>query len=428
MASNPKTACVRMSGPEDPIDQRGKRFDAKPLNPLPVKCPHCTFPDLDFVAKPYLLGKGTQSPAEILPAMLGNFLVRERIKRIFEIAVPEACTFHPTAEARTKKLTPWWLAVPKHQFKTALPEPTPPLCPKCGESKDWHWEGDWEGGWPVVWSRMEAFDTGGIDVFKATGWDCAGTAEDDFEQRNFYRTGVGGERPPIPWSRMYPGVEPPTHAERWTRLRLDRELYFSVRLEQLLKRLKVKARLARIGFDGVVPTPEDNAWIKAKIQLLTEQGPLEPAATTGKSDTARRWFRQFLKRNAAKRAKEVDFAAVEQKHKLTLPQDYKDFIATVGSKSFENVEGMEETSTEVFVPHELDFKNHRRGRMTDLSEEDMEVDGVVFAEMDCGDCFVFDVSAKGDDNPVYWYRHEESILEPYAPNFAECIKRFAQKT
>jgi hypothetical protein len=61
----------------------------------------------------------------------------------------------------------------------------------------------------------------------------------------------------------------------------------------------------------------------------------------------------------------------------------------------------------------------------DLEGEDAEIEGVMFAETDHGDVFVFDVSAKGDW-PVFWFRHEENTMEPFAPNFAGCIKRFVQ--
>jgi hypothetical protein len=88
---------------------------------------------------------------------------------------------------------------------------------------------------------------------------------------------------------------------------------------------------------------------------------------------------------------------------------------------------MEGSTTTVLPPQKLNFKNYRRGQVPHLEGEAAAVDGVMFAANDGGDCFVFDVSAKGDDYPVYWYRHEENTMEPFAPNFAECIKRFAQK-
>src|SRR5688572_4410720 len=101
-----------MTGPDTRMDQFGSRDE--PANPLPVKCPHCTMPDLDAVAKPYLLAKGFASPAEHSPAEVGNFLVRERTRRILELVAPGACTFHPTAEKKSKKPTDWFLAVPAH--------------------------------------------------------------------------------------------------------------------------------------------------------------------------------------------------------------------------------------------------------------------------------------------------------------------------
>jgi hypothetical protein len=51
----------------------------------------------------------------------------------------------------------------------------------------------------------------------------------------------------------------------------------------------------------------------------------------------------------------------------------------------------------------------------------------MFAITEHGDCYVFDVTAKGSDYPVYCYDHERNALEPFAPNFAECIKRFVEK-
>ena len=78
--SKAKTFCVMMTGPDVQMDQRGDSYE--PANALPAKCSHCTFPDLDFVPIPYALTKGVSSPAETSPAQLGNFLVRERVRRI----------------------------------------------------------------------------------------------------------------------------------------------------------------------------------------------------------------------------------------------------------------------------------------------------------------------------------------------------------
>src|SRR5689334_10530180 len=85
---------VEMVGPDSQMDRFGSA--ERPANALPAKCPHCTVPNFDFVAKPYLLAKGFAIPAETTHAEVGNFLVRERARKILELVVPGACTFHPT--------------------------------------------------------------------------------------------------------------------------------------------------------------------------------------------------------------------------------------------------------------------------------------------------------------------------------------------
>jgi len=200
-----------------------------------------------------------------------------------------------------------------------------------------------------------------------------------------------------------------------------------------LNRLKVGGRLEResyYGEDNAKLSRDDEIWIEARLKMLEERGLVQgPQPVSGKpSPATRKWFKQFLRRNAATGIKSVDFTTEEAKRKITLPQDYKDFISQVGSKSFKNVNDMEETFTGILPPRKLDFKNHRRGKVPYLEGDDAEVDGVAFAEMDNGDCFVFDVSVKDSDYPVFWFRHEENTMEPFAPNFAECIKRFAQRT
>lgn len=407
---------MEMIGPDERMDHVGNK--RRPANPLPVKCPHCTFPDLEFVTSPYLLAKGIPSPTETTNANVGNFLVRERVRRILELAVPGACSFYPTADRKSNKPAPWWLAVPNHLFKTAMPTAKPPFCSKCGEPKVWHC--------PMgpVWKKMTRYDSGGVDVFKSASWYSRSTVEDDFAETNRYRKADGFAL--LTWP--YCNVGQPSHPERWTRKQLDRDLYFSVRLEQLLKRAKVRGQLVRLfSFSEVKTSAADEAWIEEKLNLLATHGLVDPPKIAG-SKSANAWFRQFLKRNAGKRAKPADFAGVEKKHRLALPQSYKDFIATVGQKSFEDVNETGGFTAHILPPARLDFKNYRRGKVADLDEEQSQVDGVAFASTDHGDVFVFDVSAKEKDYPVFWHDHEQNTLEPFAPNFAECVKRFAQKS
>jgi hypothetical protein len=438
---------VRMVGPDTRMDQYGNMN--QPCNPPPLKCSHCTFPDLDFVAEPYLLAKGMASQAETAPAQFGNFLVRESARRLLELALPGAFTFHVTADFKSKEPTPWSLAAPRRAVATATPDPAVPRCSKCGEPRD-----------ALSWGQhvpVRKLDVNGLDVFKAMNWSSFETVEEKFEKANAYQKEKN--LPPLPWS--YPGVAAPTHAERWTRRHIDRDLFFSLRLEQLLKQAKVKGQLVRSSaFNELKPTAEDAAWVEEKLRLLAggnperasgaperssvaagskkkggtlKKGVLKKpdAAKTGDA-AARRWFGGYLKKNAAgKKPARADFVAVEKKHKLALPQDYKDFISAVGPKSFRDVMQQEGFEVRVLPPGKLDFKTYRRGNTNGVlfDEESLRVDGVTFADTVHGDCFVFDVSDAGaGDYPVFWYDHENSAMEPFAPGFAQCIRRFAERT
>jgi hypothetical protein len=254
-----KTACIEMVGPDEQMDQVGD--DDAPANRLRIRCSHCSFPDIDFVPKPYLLAKGFSSPSEISSAEMGNFFVKDRVKRILEVVIPKACTFYATAERKSKKATPWFLAVPNSLLKIPAPKAEAPFCSKCRESKRGQ-------SFANLWKKMKDFDSGGVDIFKSTEWDCMSILEDDFESTNEYRA-KEGDLEPLPWSE--PGIEPPSHSERWSRRGIDRELYFSKRLEQLLKRLKVKSQLvAYIEYDDVQPTSDDEKWIR-KSSLCSQK-------------------------------------------------------------------------------------------------------------------------------------------------------------
>ena len=110
-----RDACVEMVGSDARMDQRGN-MDL-PVNALPAKCRHCTFPDLDFVPQPYFLAKGVASPVDTAMAEAGNFFVRVRARRILELAAPGACDFYSTEELKTKQPTPWSLAVPRRNIR-----------------------------------------------------------------------------------------------------------------------------------------------------------------------------------------------------------------------------------------------------------------------------------------------------------------------
>ena len=110
-----------------------------PLNPLPPKCEACGFPDLDFVPHPYFLVKSrAMTPNETAMAENGNFLVRDRVRRVLELLAPGQCRFYPTHFKGTMNETPWSLAVPVHQVVVANVNPSISHCQVCGEPRSAH--------------------------------------------------------------------------------------------------------------------------------------------------------------------------------------------------------------------------------------------------------------------------------------------------
>lgn len=378
--------CVKISTSDDRMDCREMFYD--PINPLPRKCPKCGFPDLDHVPQPYFLIKSrTMSPNELAGANNGNFLVRERVRQVLDLLAPGQCTFFPTCYKGTSEKTPWLLVFPNHQVVTAKVNPSIPRCAACGEPRSAH-----PG---TQWSEM-LFGRPPRDQACGEGW----TADSDYEVLKSSTWG-SSERG---W-------------DQW----ISRNLYLSVRLLHLLKKIKAK------GFDEatcqkpVAPDKEEVGWIKEKLQLLEASGiPFYPAGTV--SDDDAKWFRQFLQSQARHKEMEWDIKAVEKRVKAKLPKSYVDFVNTVGPMSFENIDEQEGFTVSILSPTELGVD----GYADDFEdEESREVNGLTFATTGHGDCFCFDVQKSKKEYAVFLFKHEYNLLEPYADNFAACIKRFA---
>jgi hypothetical protein len=342
-------------------------------------------------------------------------LVRDRVKKILEMAVPGACKFYKAEDRKGKVKLDWWLAVPTTLIDTPRPKASAERCSKCGETKVTI------GPLGDPWKAMHGYDSKGVDVFKSLGWHTHQTVEGFFEEfKKHY------PKDEFPWKNYR--VPPPPHRERWTRIMIARDLYFSVRLEQLLKRAKVKGQLIRSAdFNGVKASAEDEKWIAEKLGLLAKAGLVEGGASAKGGVKAEGWFKDYLKQNAKGKPRVFDFAAIEKREKIKLPNDYKEFVRVVGAKSFPDVMEMEGFKATLVAPRDLNFKEYRRGKVEFLEGEDAEVDGVMFATTDHGDAFVFDVRAKGKDFPVYRHDHENNVLEQFAPNFASCVRRFVEK-
>jgi hypothetical protein len=380
--------CVHITGSDDRMDCRDMFYD--PINPLPRKCAKCGFPDLDHVPQPYFLVKSrTMTPNELALAEKGNFFIRERVRRVLEILTSGQCTYFPTCYKGTSEKTPWLLAVPNHQVVTAKVNPSIPRCEACGEPRSAH-----PG---TQWSEY-LFGAPSRDQPRGEGW----TDESDYHVLKSSTWG-SSERG---W-------------DRW----ISRDLYMSVRLLHLFK--KIKAR----GFyfyqatcqKPVAPDKEEAAWIKEKLQMLEASGiPFHPAGTL--SDEDANWLREYIKTHAREVEADWDIKAVEKRVKAKLPKSYVDFVSAVGPSSFENIDEQEGFTASILSSNDLGVEGYA-DEFED--EESQAVNGLMFATTGHGDCFCFDVQKGKKEYRVFLFKHEYNLFEPYAENFAACIKRFA---
>lgn len=172
------------------------------------------------------------------------------------------------------------------------------------------------------------------------------------------------------------------------------------------------------------PDKDEAAWIKEKLQVLVASGiPLHAEGTL--SDEDARWFRDYIKSHCAKVVSTFDIKSPEKRLEFKLPKSYIEFVTKVGPMSFEDVDEQEGFTARVLAPDELDAERYRAGALDAADDETNAVDGVMFASTEHGDCFCFDVQKGKKEFAVLLFKHEYNCFEPYAENFAECIKRFA---
>jgi hypothetical protein len=378
--------CVQITGPDDRMDCRHLFHD--PINPLPRKCLKCGFPDLDRIPQPYFLVKSrTMSPNELALGENGNFFVRQRLRRLFEVVAPGQCTYFPTCYKGTSQETPWLLTVPNHQVVTARVKPSIRRCDACGEPRSAH---------PGTQFSEYLFGKPCRGQPLAEGW----TSESEYEVLKSST-----------WGSSEKGWD------RW----IFRDCFMSVRLLHLLKTIKAKGFSETTLGKPTAPDEDESAWIKDKLWAFQANGiPLHSEGTFADEDA--RWFRDYIKRHSGNVA---DVEAIGKRLKFKLPKSYIDFVTKVGAMSFQNVDEQEGFTAHILTPDELDDEGYRAGALESDDEETNAVDGVMFAKTEHGDCFCFDVQKGKKDFPVFLYKHEGNYFEPYAENFAACIKRFA---
>jgi len=202
---------------------------------------------------------------------------------------------------------------------------------------------------------------------------------------------------------------------------ISRKLYMSVRLLTLLKKIKARGFYEATCKKTTSPDRDECAWIKEKLRILEQAGiPLHAEGTLSNEDA--KWLRDYIKTHSRKTKTEWNLKAIERRLKAKLSKSYVDFVTTVGPTSFENVDEQEGFTASILPPTELGVENCA-DECED--EESGKVNGLTFATTDHGDCFCFDVRKGRKEYAVFHFKHEYNLLDPYADNFAACIKRFA---
>ena len=203
---------------------------------------------------------------------------------------------------------------------------------------------------------------------------------------------------------------------------IHRDTVVSLRFYRLLKELKVTAVYETGG--ETKPNSDEMNWVKDQLRRLTDTGiPIVPPGFV--NSDAKKWFKRFLKQNSEAETDLGEVRELEKAHKVRFPKSYLEFVEKVGSKRFDNIDSEEGLSIEILLPSDCDFERFRKGAQNFEDEESREIDGVMFASTDFGDCFCFDLKKDRKEPQVVVYRHEYESFEPYSENFIECLKRFA---
>jgi hypothetical protein len=197
-----------------------------------------------------------------------------------------------------------------------------------------------------------------------------------------------------------------------------RQLYFSLRLELLLQRLKLRG-LSRSGSCKGLPNAADEVWVKEQLARVAQAK--TPAGGSAKTDSADAWFQQFLTQHAKKSPAAFDFKALEKREGCRLPQSYQDFSSKIGRKKFADFQGEEGLDVTIWPAAKLDFDTFRNPG----GDGDGPPRAVGFATLGNGDSLCFDLSAKTAEPAVFHYDHETDCFEPFAKTFADCVRQLA---
>lgn len=195
-----------------------------PTNKYEVNCNTCLFPKIDKTPNPYYISKNRNlSGIEVCIADLGNLFISERLKQIFEILLPNQCTYQRTFIQDSTILTNWWLAIPKNLVVTGEVKSSVKRCIACNEPLHAHPGSQYE-----FWIEDLKSD---YDIVKSKNWHCV----DEKDWKNSW---------------------------------LSRDTLISVRLINLLKKIKANGIYQYSVSKYKIQTKEEKEWVQNSIHKI----------------------------------------------------------------------------------------------------------------------------------------------------------------
>jgi len=192
-----------------------------PVNKYELKCRVCEFPNIDLIPNPYFIAKNRDfSGVEIMKADLGNLLISDRLKQIFEILFENQLVFFQTYILNSKITTKWWLAIPTNMIINGKVKNYVKKCKSCSEPLSAH------PGYQYEFWIEDIEST--FDIIKSKNWHSID--ENDWKQS-------------------------------W----IDRDILLSVRLISLLKRIKANGIYQFSNSKYKKLTEEEKKWVENSL-------------------------------------------------------------------------------------------------------------------------------------------------------------------
>ena len=326
-----------------------------PINKYVVKCEVCKFPDIDTTPDPYYLAKNRVfSGIEIMEADLGNLFVSDRLKKIFELLFFNNCNYQKTYIQGTTISTKWWLAVPKNTIVSGDVKSKIARCKKCNEPLYAH-----PGSQYKFW--LHDFE-GDSDIIKSQNWHS-------------------------------------TDEKDWKKSWIGRDIFLSVRLIFLLKKIQAKGIYQQSGSKYTTLTKLEKEWVENAMSRI---GVL--ATNSIRKDITETDINKLMKYFSVQKVNNKKVEYFEKKFKIK-PTELVKVLCSVDAPIIIDT-GVNETCKLADVKNWEVTKGNKKL--------------INFAFDDYGNSLQLD--AKDKLCPIYYYDHETFIYELTHSSVLDLIK------